>query len=668
MFNDVTGTNGNNFLIFQGQLGQLSMTITNPYSGYSLFIDDEYNINTGNYDGLGGNDFLIMSDVGDAFFINDGAGNSLLKNVEIIQAGNGGDVIILADSVITLADIIINGGAEGDIIWGNTGDDYIDGLTGDDLLDGGPGADVLLGGADNDVLYYNADASWTAGTTSADLGSTASFSADIDLGGKNQTHDVFNGSDDFDTIQMTDGSDALFLTDAINPLNDFASSAQRVIDVEQINAGNGDDVVDLSNGTYLTGVTIYGGLGADVLNGGGGNDVIYGGDGTGTILVSLDKEFTDNITFPGVTEGQDITTLVPPGDPSLGVVDGNLDIGFSAQAEITFRTGYAGYNNSLGVYAIGTDGTIHSAHLLWENVKDAGVDVTHIIDLPSTTEIAEIGFFIVADGDRKNSEYVNMSDTGTEGNIKFYYDYGGANERAATIFDDGDDITAIYDDGLTDRTVKGQIFHTTARDGSADLNADEDIHVVSGLMPGTNGEIGDVLRIGFEDLTNLGDADFEDVLFDLNIIETTTGTEGEVSDDILNGGDGNDILHGEGGDDILIGGNGDDDLYGGFGSDIFLYDMPVSGVDTIYGFERGVGGDAINITDILEGYDSGSDDILDFVQLTDNGNGDAVLSVDVDGTGGDFAALAIIQGGVGSDTMADLIGNGNLVVDQSVVI
>lgn len=582
MFNDVTGTNGNDFLIFEGQLGQLTTILTNPYSGYSLFVDDEFNINTGRYDGQGGTDFLIMSNVGDAFFINDGAGNSLLVSIERIQAGTGGDLVILADPTITIGNISIFGASENDVLWGNVGDDSIFGSSGDDNIDGGPGNDTLNGEDDNDYI---------------------------------------NGGDGQDTVS----------------------------------GGSGNDI-------------LYGGLDADVLNGGDGNDIIYGGDGAGSIFVTVDKEFNDTVTFPGVTEGQDITTLVPPGDPSLGVVDGNLSIGFEAQAEITFRTGFAGYNNSLGVYAIATDGTIHSAHLLWENVKDAGVDITHVIDLPSTAEIADIGFFIVADGDRKNSEYVNMGDTGTEGNIKFYYDYGGANERAATIFDDGDDITAVYDDGLTERTVKGQIFHTTARDGSADLNADEDIHVVSGLMPGTNGDTGDVLRIGFEDLTNLGDADFEDVLFDLNIIETTTSAEGEVSNDILNGGDGNDILYGEGGDDILIGGNGDDDLYGGFGSDIILYDVLVSGVDTIFGFERGAGGDAINITDILEGYDSGSDDILDFVQLTDNGNGDAVLSVDVDGTGGDFAALAIIQGGVGTDTLADLISNGNLVVDQSVVI
>lgn len=582
MFNDVNGTNGDDFLVFQGQLGQISTTLTNPYSGYTIFIDDEFNINTGNYDGQDGTDFLFMSDFGDAFFVNDGAGNSLLVNVELIQAGLGGDLVILADDTVVVDDITIFGAQNDDVIWSNAGDDTIFGSTGDDIIDGGPGNDILNGQQDNDYV---------------------------------------NGGAGTDTI----------------------------------NGGTGDD-------------TLYGGLDADVLSGDAGNDVIYGGDGDGTTFITVDKEFMDTVEFPDLTEGKNIKLLQPPGDPSLGVVDGNLDIGFQAQAEITFRQGFAGYNNSLGVYAIAADGTIQSAHLLWENVKDAGIDVTHIIDLPSTSEAVEIGFFIVANGDRKNHEYTNMSDTGTEGHIKFYYDYGGAGQRDATVYDDGDDITAVYDDGVTVRTLKGPIYHTTERDGSFDLNPDEEEHVVSGLTPGSNGQSDDVLRIGFEDLPNTGDADYEDVLFDLNIIETTVWNEGEVSDDILNGGDGNDTLYGEGGDDILIGGNGDDDLYGGFGSDIILYDLMVTGVDTIYGFETGVGGDAINITDILEGYDSG-DDILDFVQLTDNGNGDTVLSVNADGdSGGEFAALAIIDGGVGNDTLSTLIDNGNLVVDQSVVI
>lgn len=1007
MFNDVTGTNSNDTLFFQGQLGQFTATLVNPYSGYTLFVDEELNINTGNYDGGDGTDFLLMSNMGDAFFINDGAGNSLLTSVEIIQAGAGGDVVNLADSTIVISHVVILGAAENDILWGNSGDDYIQGSSGDDNLHGGPGADYLDAGSDNDILVFNADGTWASGTKGSDLGATSSYSASANLGSKNQSYDVFDGGSGYDVIEMTMGNDVLFLSDALSPVHPDGSST-RIIGIEEINANEGDDVVDLSNGNYTNGViinggdgsdilvgsigidtingddgndkidgfdgndilnggagndqikggngddtisgdegndrlignsgddtiyggagaddldgnngndelfggdgnddlngglnddilhgdqgddvldghkgndvlhggdgadtllggdnddilhggdgndnlnggnhvdvlnggnnddvlvggagidtlngddgndwligdgsdildggsdsdildysgfgaavnvdlnantssagdtisnlenvegtifgdvlagnaeintlngydgddtisgdgnnildggagtdtlnyngfgagvivdlkagtsdagdsfanfenlsgsefddtltgddgvnvvegnggndTIYGGLGNDVLNGGAGNDVIYGGDGSSSIGVFLDKEFTDPIVFPGLLEGKNIKLLKPPGDPSLGVVDGNLDVGVeNAQAEITFRKGFAGYNNSLGVYSIAEDGTIQSARLLWENVKDAGKDITHVIDLPTDSTTTEIGFFIIANGDVRNQGYRDADDTGVEGNIKFYYDFGGANERIATVYDDGDDIVAVYDDGVTQEVLKGPLYHTTERDGSNDLNPDEKTHVLSGLMPGTDGETGDVLRIGFEDLPNTGDADYEDVLFDFNVIaQETPGSEGVVSDDVLIGGAGDDVIYGEGGDDILIGGDGNDDLYGGFGSDTILYDLLVSGVDTIFGFETGEGGDVINITEILEGFDSQTDNILDFVHLTDDGNGNDVLEVNVDGdAGGEFAALAIIEGGVGSDTLVDLIDNGNLVVDQSVVI
>ncbi|MEM6781666.1 MAG: calcium-binding protein, partial [Pseudomonadota bacterium] len=577
--NNVTGTNGSDFLLYQGQLGQFTATITNPYSGYSLFIDEELNLNTGNYDGLGGTDVLIMSSMGDGLFINDGAGNAILANIEILQAGAGGDVIVLADADIVLDDIIIRGAGENDILWGNVGNDIIKGDAGNDIIDGGPGNDSVEGDDGNDRV---------------------------------------SGGDGEDTVLGGDGND-----------------------------------------------TLFGDLDADVINGGAGNDILHGGNGDGSIFTTVDKEFTDDIVFPGLIEGTDIKLLKPPGDPSLGIVDGNLDINVpDAQAEITFRKGFAGYNNTLGVYSIADDGTIESARILWENVKDAGKDVTHVIDLPSGE--GEIGFFIIANGDRRN-DYDGL-DTGVEGNVQFYFDFGGANQRLATVNDSGTDITAVYDDGVTQQVLRAPIYHTTDRGGSSDINLDGKTHVLSGLMPGTDGDTGDVLRIGFEDLPMLGDADYEDVLFDFNVIEQTSVVEGEVSDDILNGGDGDDILHGEGGNDILIGGDGNDQLYGGFGSDIILYDLLVTGVDTIFGFETGVGGDVINITDILVDYD-GTDDILEFVNLSDDCNGNTELSVNVDGdAGGTFEALAIIDGGIGNDTLSDLINNGNLVVDQSVVI
>lgn len=411
-----------------------------------------------------------------------------------------------------------------------------------------------------------------------------------------------------------------------------------------LNGGRGDDL-------------IKGSLGDDTLYGGAGNDILYGGNGDSSGVITLDKQFVDPIVFPALHERINIKHLKPPGDPSLGIDNDNLVIGFDAQAEITFRKGFAGYNNTLGVYSIASDGTIQNAKILWENVKDAGVDITHLIDLPMS-DTGEIGFFIIANGDTRN-KYTGM-DTGTEGNIKFYYDFGGVNERIATVDDNGDFITTVYDDGFTQHVLKGPTYHTTDRGADSDLNPDGEVHIVSGLMPGSDGEVGDIFRIGFEDLPNLGDADYEDVLFDLNIVPQTIGNEGEIGNDILYGGAGDDILYGEGGDDILIGGQGADHLYGGAGRDVFVLDQIDGNLDQVHDFN--VQEDWLNIADILEGYDGNVNNINDFVHLIAQGN-DTVLEVNADGDqGGVFEQIALINGDLGGQSVDDLLGSGVLIV------
>src|SRR5690606_35969753 len=99
------------------------------------------------------------------------------------------------------------------------------------------------------------------------------------------------------------------------------------------------------------------------------------------------------------------------------------------------------------------------------------------------------------------------------GTLSFVYNYGKADARAAKITDANSKVSLVYDDGATVRVISGDLFFTTDRGGSTAINEDGKTHVVSGLMPGDT----DTLRIGFEDLHNVGDGDYEDVLFDLNV-------------------------------------------------------------------------------------------------------------------------------------------------------
>ncbi len=179
------GDNYNNsfYLSGNGHLGQFTATLVNPYSGYTVAIDDEKYINDSYYDGLGGSDTLYGTAYGDVVMLCDGQGIRMITNIETLTFGNGGDIVILADGTVVLGNITVYGGASDDIIWGNAGADYLDGSLGNDLVDGGPGIDIIIGGDGNDHLW---------GGTGDDI---FRYSAGHDF-------DTIEGGSDFDTIEL----------------------------------------------------------------------------------------------------------------------------------------------------------------------------------------------------------------------------------------------------------------------------------------------------------------------------------------------------------------------------------------------------------------------------------------------------------------------------------
>lgn len=543
------GLGMDDFIFFSGTLGQINTTLTNPYSSRSYLLDDEYNINNSSYDGGDGEDTLLLSSLGDFLTITNDFGVQLVKNIEVFFAGNGGDVINLADSDIVYGDVTILGGGGDDILWGNVGNDSINGSSGNDIIDGGPGWDDLVGGTGNDQ--------------------------------------------------------------------------------------------------------IFGGEGDDVLQGNDGDDILYGGTDLG--LRDFDKTFLDDISFPDLVEGTNIVDLVPPGTSSLGVSADNLSVDFQATAEITFLPGVAGYKNTLAIYETAEDGTIQNVRVLWGNVKDAGFGTTHQIDIPTGDDGGEFGFFIIANGFRVNSGYAGLDIEG-EGNVSIFYDYGGPNERLANVNDDGDFLSTVYNDGTTERVLNGPTYHTTPRGGDNSINPDDQTHVVSGQA---SDDSGDVLRIGFEDLPNLGDADYEDVLFDLNVNEARIDAS-EIGNDTLIGGAGNDTLYGEAGDDLLQVGQDLDQIYGGTGVDTFQFTVADALLDVIHDFEEGAGGDIIDLEGVLN-FDSAVDTAIgDFVAFVQNGD-DTEVQISRDGDPSQFVGLAIVEGGIDASVI-DLLNGGQLIL------
>jgi Ca2+-binding RTX toxin-like protein len=174
---------------------------------------------------------------------------------------------------------------------------------------------------------------------------------------------------------------------------------------------------------------------------------------------------------------------------------------------------------------------------------------------------------------------------------------------------------------------------------------------------------GDVVSDSFNVNLIAGTADNDTLLTG----STNDTVSGGIGNDIINTGAGNDTLIGGAGNDTLIGGAGNDTLTGGAGADVFKWSLGDQGTsvspasDHITDFTLGVGGDVLDLRDLLQG--ENATNLTQFLHFSDV-SGKAVLSIDHDA--GTFAAtqtitfdnmsLGQMQTALGaSDTSADLI-------------
>lgn len=155
---------------------------------------------------------------------------------------------------------------------------------------------------------------------------------------------------------------------------------------------------------------------------------------------------------------------------------------------------------------------------------------------------------------------------------------------------------------------------------------------------------------------------------DLTTLDLTLhGTSaGETLYGVRFGGSGVDTIYGHDGNDVIYGYRGVADsidnplLSGGAGNDTFTFLAARSfdAVDVIKDFSSTY--DAIDIADILSGYDPFADAITDFVQITDDGT-DSTVFVDADGGDDNFVAIALIENRTGLTDEEALETSGNLI-------
>jgi Ca2+-binding RTX toxin-like protein len=261
------------------------------------------NADSNHLDGRKGNDTL---DGGAGFdwaeFNNaEGAVTVNLATQSASDGDGGTDRLLNMEGVLgSLQNDQISGDGLANILDGNGGNDTLDGAGGDDVLKGqdgndvlisGMGRDYLLGGNGTDTLKLTPSGTWSGSYWAQNdflVAASVQTAAHkkVSLAGLNRFETVSNGGADYDTLELTTGNDALALDDVLTQMNsDAMAELGRIVNIELINAGDGNDIVDLSSARYsATGIKVDGGAGNDVLWGGAGADQLLGGAGNDTLL------------------------------------------------------------------------------------------------------------------------------------------------------------------------------------------------------------------------------------------------------------------------------------------------------------------------------------------------------------------------------------------------
>jgi len=271
-------------------------------------------------------------------------------NIEVVATDLSGATATDVFSLNMDAATVNPGGA---VINGTTGDDTLNGTAGNDQMYGNKGKDVLYGNGGDDIMSLSQDATWSNGNWAVNVGSPGNSGSgeSVSLSGKVRSYDVFDGGDGYDTLKGTSGGDAIVLDDSLSPA---AKSGPRIVGVEKIDAGAGDDVVDLTSKRYAYGdVTIDGGSGNDVLWSSGGNDVLLGGSGNDELDGGAGNDYLDGGSGNDRMQGGKGVDLLQggSGDDVLRDSSGNgLMDGGSGNDQI-----YDGSNNSMIVGGQGND-------------------------------------------------------------------------------------------------------------------------------------------------------------------------------------------------------------------------------------------------------------------------------------------------------------------------
>jgi Ca2+-binding RTX toxin-like protein len=587
------------------------------------------------------------------------------------------------------ADTLI-GGTGGDVLEGNAGNDSLVGNAGADEIDGGAGNDSLSGGLGNDLFTAGSGVDSVSGGDGNDgllLEGNLTALDRVDggvgddlllLDGDYAAGVVFTSTTvtNVETIMLLAGNNYKFT------LDQATNTAGLLVDGSQLSAADSLILNGLAETT--SSLTALGGKGSDSILGGGGGDTLVGGEGGDTLDGAGGIDLVDySGSAAGVTVHLANSAKNAGGDAAgdsltniENLIGSKFDDNLTGSAVANLIDGGSGADTMDGgagidtvTYAEGEGDTVVvslDSGLGFDGIAD-GDTLSNIENLIGT-ELSMIGNVRVGDWLIGN-DGVNVID-GRNGDDRLE-GLGGADKliggegRDFLIGGDGADTI----DGGTDRdwvsyrdsntAVTVNLTLTTAQVSSG--NAANDLLIGIENVEGSNFNdklTGDgssnVLAggAGADTLDGGGGANVADyftssaaVQVNLALVGAQVST-GDASGDVLInintvwGSVFDDKLTGDGNNNALFGDNGADTLTGGLGSDVFEWNSVGEGVDLVTDFKAGIGGDTLQIGDVLENYDGNIDGFVRFVA----GGSGVLFQVDFDGGGDNFVTLATLAG------------------------
>ncbi|MDH3221597.1 MAG: Ig-like domain-containing protein [Gammaproteobacteria bacterium] len=585
--------------------------------------------------------------------------DNLVLTISDYQSGNSDQVTVTVYNtsglaIATVVQSATNGGSETVDLSAYSNIGSIE------ISETGPGTDIQV----QNISYDPAPATDVLDQTGGNNGGNLSwiYSHETDLDGNDVFQATVTDSSDGSVFIMRSNGFYEYSPDTsglvLTPESVATTSAANVAASDLTLTGY-DDTGTPANLIYsANGVTVEGGWSSDRIDLGESVSIDFIGKGG-------NPNGVQNVTFTltSASAAETITYVI------YGL-DGTTILGTENSSDSPFTISAADYPLIGKIDFVADDATY---------VRISNISYDEITSAPPTNLDPVLVDYVLTDTDGQSDSAqlaiytIDQTIQGTAGidNI------AGGSLNDAIIGDGGDDILSgnAGNDSLSGGSGNDSLSGGAGSDYLAGGTGADNLSGGAGNDTLTGGAGDDLVDGGSGDDVVLGGAG-DDLVFGGAGADRLEGGQGN---DSLVGGSGNDIIFGGDGDDRINGGSGDDSLIGGAGIDIFALESGDEGsvgspaIDTISDFTVGVGGDVLDLSDMLQTEDLVTlDGFLNFSY--DSISGNTTISIDTDGNSGTFETMQqIVLTGVdltASGTLTDqqildnLLSNGNLIVDQ----